>query len=206
WGAVGLSGKAAGTWEWTSKSNALLSKGVDVPDTYTFSYDDFVEYAGIGDDLECFVFQDWGVADNTNVKIELLVPAADLTDTTATVTLFSDELTEEGISLNGVALTPVQLGALTPDSVIKITYTGAYEEDCIAVGLCGNGYEWYTGDNHLVSIGEGEKNTYETTYAEFVDFVGITEPIDTYVFQNWGLEEGSITTIELVIPTANAEE
>ncbi|MDE6148967.1 MAG: hypothetical protein K2F81_02580 [Ruminococcus sp.] len=46
----------------------------------------------------------------------------------------------------------------------------------------------------------------ETTYAEFVEFVGITEPVDKYVFQNWGLAEDSITTIELVIPTANAEE
>ena len=205
WGAVGISGKAIDTWEWTSKSNALLSKGVDAEATYTFSYADFVAYAGIGDNLECFVFQNWGVADNTNVKIELLVPAATLEATTVTVTLFDDELTEEGMSLNGVALTPAQLGSLTPDSVIKVTYTGAYEEDCIAIGLCGNGVEWYTGVNHLASIGEGEENTYITTYAEFVEFVGITAPINTYVFQNWGLQECSTTTIELIIPTANAE-
>ena len=199
WGAVGLSGKAAGTWEWTSKSNALLSKGVDVPATYTFSYADFVAYAGIGDDLECFVFQDWGVAENTNVKIELLVPAATLEATTATVTLFSGELSAEG-----VALTHAQLGAYTPDSVIKVTYTGAGVEEAAAVGICGNGAEWYTGVNCLASIGEGEENTYITTYAEFVEFVGITAPINTYVFQNWGLAEESTTTIELIIPTANA--
>ena len=78
WGAVGICGKASGTWEWIGWKNSLLSKGVDVPATYTFSYADFVAYAGIGDDLECFVFQDWGVAENTNVKIELLVPAATL--------------------------------------------------------------------------------------------------------------------------------
>ncbi|MDE6148757.1 MAG: hypothetical protein K2F81_01505, partial [Ruminococcus sp.] len=190
---------AAGTWEWTSKSNALLSKGVDVSATYTFSYADFVEYAGIGDDLECFVFQDWGLAEDTNCKIELLVPAKTLEATTATVKLYSGELSEEG-----VALTPAQLGSLTPDSVIKVTYTGAGVEDEAAVGICGNGKEWYTGENCLASIGVDLTNTYETTYAEFVEFVGITADINTYVFQNWGLAEDSITTIELVIPTANA--
>lgn len=200
WGAVGISGKAAGTWEWTSQSKALLSKGVNVPATYTFSYADFVTYAGIGDNLECFVFQDWGVAENTNVKIELLVPAATLEATTATVNLFSGSL-----SATGVALTPAQLGKYTAGSTIKITYTGANEEGEAAVGICGNGAEWYTGENCLASIGEDEENTYITTYAEFVEFVGITAPINTYVFQNWGLMEGSTTTIELIIPTANAE-
>lgn len=200
WGAVGLSGKAAGTWEWTSKSNALLSKGVDVPATYTFSYADFVAYAGIGDDLECFVFQDWGLKADTNCKIELLVPAATLEATTATVNLFEGELDEDG-----VALTPAQLGSLTAGSTIKITYTGANEEGEAAVGICGNGAEWYTGVNCLASIGAGEENTYETTYAEFVEFVGITAPINTYVFQNWGLADLTTTTIELIIPTTNAE-
>lgn len=200
WGAVGISGKAAGTWEWTSQSKALLSKGVDVPATYTFSYDDFVTYAGIGDNLECFVFQDWGVAENTNVKIELLVPATTLTDTTATVTLFSGELSE-----GGVALTPAQLGSLTDGSTIKITYTGANAEGEAAVGICGNGSEWYTGVNCLASIGANLTNTYITTYADFVEFVGITAPINTYVFQNWGLKAGTTTTIELVIPVAGVE-
>ena len=200
WGAVGLAGKEKGTWTWTSESKALLSAGTNVASTYTFSYADFVEYAGIGDNLECFVFQDWGIAENTNVKIELLVPAATLTDTTATVNLFSGELTAEG-----VALTPAQLGSLTPDSVIKITYTGAGEEDTAGVGICGNGAEWYTGTNNLASIGEGEENTYVTTYADFVEFAGITASVDTYVFQNWGLEAATTTTIQLVIPVEGVE-
>ena len=200
WGAVGLAGKEKGTWTWTSKSKALLSAGVNAVSTYTFSYADFVEYAGIGDNLECFVFQDWGIAEDTNVKIELLVPAATLTDTTATVNLFSGELTEEG-----VALTPAQLGSLTPDSVIKITYTGAGEEDTAGVGICGNGAEWYTGTNNLASVGADEENTYVTTYTDFVEFAGITVPVDTYVFQNWGLAEGSTTTIQLIIPVEGVE-
>lgn len=205
WGAVGLAGKEKGTWTWVGWKNSLLSKNVNEQVTYTFNYADFVEYAGIGDNLECFVFQDWGVAEDTNVKIELLVPAANLTDTTATVNLFSGELTKEGISLDGVPFTPAQLGKYTTGAVIKITYTGAYEEDCIAVGLCGNGAEWYTGVNHLISIGAGEENTYVTTYADFVEFAGITAPVDTYVFQNWGLAEGSTTTIQLVIPVEGVE-
>ena len=102
-------------------------------------------------------------------------------------------------------MTHAQLGAYTPDSVIKVTYTGAGVEGEAAVGICGNGAEWYTGVNCLASIGPEIINTYETTYAEFVEFVGITAAINTYVFQNWGLAEDSITTIELVIPTANAE-
>ena len=200
WGTVGICGKEKGTWDWVGWKNSLLSKNVNEQVTYTFSYADFVEYAGIGDNLECFVFQDWGIAEDTNVKIELLVPAATLTDTTATVDLFSGELTAEG-----VALTPAQLGSLTPDSVIKITYTGAGEEDTAGVGICGNGAEWYTGTNNLASIGEGEENTYVTTYADFVEFAGITAPVNTYVFQNWGLEEGSTTTIQLIIPVEGVE-
>ena len=108
------------------------------------------------------------------------------------------------MSEEGVALTHAQLGSLTAGSTIKITYTGANEEGEAAVGICGNGAEWYTGVNCLASIGAGEENTYITTYDEFVEFVDITAPINTYVFQNWGLEEGTITTIELIIPTANA--
>ena len=200
WGAVGLAGKEKGTWTWTSNSKALLSAGVNAVSTYTFSYADFVEYAGIGDNLECFVFQDWGIADNTNVKIELLVPAATLTDTTATVNLFDGELTEAG-----VALTPAQLGKYTIGAVIKITYTGAGEEDTAGVGICGNGAEWYTGTNNLASVGADEENTYVTTYADFVEFAGITAPVTTYVFQNWGLAEGSTTTIQLVIPVEGVE-
>ena len=200
WGAVGLAGKEKGTWDWVGWKNSLLSKNVNEQVTYTFSYADFVEYAGIGDNLECFVFQDWGIAEDTNVKIELLVPAATLTDTTATVNLFSGELTEAG-----VALTPAQLGKYTTGAVIKITYTGAGEEDTAGVGICGNGAEWYTGTNNLASIGEGEENTYVTTYADFVEFAGITAPVNTYVFQNWGLEEGSTTTIQLIIPVEGVE-
>ena len=168
WGAVGLAGKEKGTWTWTSESKALLSAGVNAVSTYTFSYADFVEYAGIGDNLECFVFQDWGIAEDTNVKIDLLVPAANLTDTTATVDLFSGELTAEG-----VALTPAQLGKYTAGAVIKITYTGAGEEDTAGVGICGNGAEWYTGTNNLASVGENEPNTYTTTYADFVETEGL---------------------------------
>ena len=200
WGAVGLAGKEKGTWTWKSESKALLSAGTNVASTYTFSYADFVEYAGIGDNLECFVFQDWGVAENTNVKIELLVPAANLTDTTATVNLFDGELTEAG-----VALTPAQLGKYTAGAVIKITYTGAGEEDTAGVGICGNGAEWYTGTNNLASVGAEIENTYVTTYADFVEFAGITAPVNTYVFQNWGLLEGSTTTIQLVIPVEGVE-
>ena len=200
WGAVGLAGKEKGTWDWVGWKNSLLSKNVNEQVTYTFSYADFVEYAGIGDNLECFVFQDWGIAEDTNVKIELLVPAANLTDTTATVNLFIGELTAEGI-----ALTPAQLGKYTIGAVIKITYTGAGEEDTAGVGICGNGAEWYTGTNNLASIGEGEENTYVTTYADFVEFAGITAPVNTYVFQNWGLEEGSTTTIQLIIPVEGVE-
>ena len=195
WGAVGLAGKEKGTWTWVSWKNSLLSKGIDEQVTYTFSYADFVEYAGIGDNLECFVFQDWGIAEDTNVKIELLVPSATLTDTTATVNLFDGELTEAG-----VALTPAQLGKYTTGAVIKITYTGAGEEDTAGVGICGNGAEWYTGTNNLASVGAETENTYVTTYADFVEFAGITAPVTTYVFQNWGLAEGSTTTIQLVIP------
>ena len=200
WGAVGLAGKEKGTWTWKSNQKALLSTGVDVASTYTFSYADFVEYAGIGDNLECFVFQDWGIAEDTNVKIELLVPAANLTDTTATVNLFSGELTAEGI-----ALTPAQLGKYTIGAVIKITYTGAGEEDTAGVGICGNGTEWYTGTNNLASVGPDLTNTYVTTYADFVEFAGITAPVNTYVFQNWGLAEDSITTIQLVIPVEGVD-
>ena len=200
WGAVGLAGKEKGTWTWKSNQKALLSTGVDVASTYTFSYADFVEYAGIGDNLECFVFQDWGIAEDTNVKIELLVPAATLTDTTATVNLFSGELTEAG-----VALTPAQLGKYTTGAVIKITYTGAGEEDTAGVGICGNGTEWYTGTNNLASVGPDLTNTYVTTYADFVEFAGITAPVNTYVFQNWGLAEDSITTIQLVIPVEGVD-
>ena len=200
WGAVGLAGKEKGTWTWKSESKALLSAGVNAVSTYTFSYADFVEYAGIGDNLECFVFQDWGIAEDTNVKIDLLVPAANLTDTTATVNLFSGELTEAG-----VALTPAQLGKYTAGAVIKITYTGAGEEDTAGVGICGNGAEWYTGTNNLASVGAEIENTYVTTYADFVEFAGITSPVNTYVFQNWGLTECSTTTIQLVIPIEGVE-
>ena len=129
-----------------------------------------------------------------------MVPAANLTDTTTTVNLFDGELTEAG-----VALTPAQLGKYTAGAVIKITYTGAGEEDTAGVGICGNGAEWYTGTNNLASVGAEIENTYVTTYADFVEFAGITSPVNTYVFQNWGLTECSTTTIQLVIPIEGVE-
>ena len=195
WHALWICGRKKDTWQWINAGKAFFSKGANKRITYTLNYDDFVEYAGIGDDLECFVFQDWGIKADTNCKMELLVPTTTLEATTATATLFSGELSEEG-----VALTHAQLGAYTPGSEIKITYTGANEEGEAAVGICGNGAEWYTGFNCLASIGSDLTNTYITTYAEFVEFVGITAPINTYVFQNWGLTEDSLTTIELIIP------
>ena len=197
WGAVSICGKEKGTWTWTSESKALLSAGVNVASTFKFSYADFVEYADIGDNLECFVFRDWGIAEDTNVKIELLVPAATLTDTTVKIPLFSGVLPYEGIYL-----TPAQLGKYVTDSKITITYTSDNPEGWSGIGICGNGSgdNWYTHSNHLFSIGEGETNVYTATYIEFVEFVGITEPISAYVFQNWGLEEDSTCTIELTIP------
>ena len=199
WGAVGICGKEKGTWTWVKWKYSLLSNGIGKLVTYTFSYADFVEYAGIGDNLECFEFQDWGIAVDTNVKIELLVPAANLTDTTATVDLFSGELTEEG-----VALTPAQLGKYTAGAVIKITYTGAYAKGCIAIGISSN-YPWQKGINHIESVGVNEQDIYIATYADFVAFTGITNRLDTYVFQNWGLAEDSITTIQLVMPVESFE-
>ena len=197
WVALGFCGKQKGTWQWTHIKRGIICKGIGKQSIYTSSYDAFVEYAGIGDNLECFVFQDWGIAEDTNVKIELLVPAATLTDTTVKIPLFSGVLPYEGIYL-----TPAQLGKYVPDSEITITYTSDNPEGWSGIGICGNGSgdNWYTHSNHLFSIGEGETNVYTATYTEFVEFVGITEPISAYVFQNWGLEEDSICTIELTIP------
>lgn len=85
-------------------------------------------------------------------------------------------------------------------ALLKISYTGAGEEGEAAVGICGNGAEWYVGTNCLASVGMGIDNYYQDTYENFVEFTGITAPVSTYIFQNWGLLEGTECSIDLILP------
>lgn len=197
WVALGIAGKAKDTWTWTSANKGLLSEGKGVTTTANLSYADFVAAAGIGDDLECFVLQNWGLEADSNVKVELLLP---FVDGKATKTLYSGELAEDEF----VEFTPDQLGENVPNSKIEIDYVGAGEKDEAAIGICANGgteSTWYTGTNNIASIGPNEPNRYVATFAQFEEFAGIPAgaTFNTYVFQNWGLAVGEPLTINLVI-------
>lgn len=159
-----------------------------------YRYSDFVAAAGVGDDLESFVFQNWGLAENSNFKVDLLIPV-EADATSVTVNLYTGDLAD-----NAATFTPVQLGATVPGAELKISYTGAGEEGEAAVGICGNGAEWYVGTNCLASVGMGIDNYYQDTYENFVEFTGITAPVSTYIFQNWGLLEGTECSIDLILP------
>lgn len=202
WGAVGLAGHNEGDWAWKSVGTSLASKGEGVEAVVEMSYADFETLAGIGSgaDLECFVFQDWGLG-GSNFKIEVLIPAAEGADTVS-VKLF------DGLLEGDVELTLNQLGKDVDGSKIRITY---YVEDLeveeAVVGICGKtDSDWYTGVHCLAMNEDPDDNVYESTYDEFFDFVGIEETIHSYVFQNWtdGLEVEC--TIELIIPVAVASE
>lgn len=199
WGSVGLAGKEKGTWTWKSENKSFASEGENVTSTLVYSYSDFVAAAGVGDNLECFVFQDWGLKADTNFKIDLLIPV-EADETSVTVNLYTGDLAD-----NEATFTPIQLGSTVPGAQIKVTYAGSGEEGEAAVGICGNGSEWYVGTNCLASVGEAEPNTWTATYAEFVTFTGITSPVDTYIFQNWGLADDTVCTIDLVLPVPTDE-
>lgn len=194
WGVVGLAGKEKGTWAWQSAGKSFASEGESFESVLTYRYSDFVAAAGVGDDLESFVFQNWGLAENSNFKVDLLIPV-EADATSVTVNLYTGDFAD-----NAATFTPVQLGATVPGAELKISYTGAGEEGEAAVGICGNGAEWYVGTNCLASVGMGIDNYYQDTYENFVEFTGITAPVSTYIFQNWGLLEGTECSIDLILP------
>lgn len=203
WGAIGLAGLDK-TWTWQSAGAALNSKGENKLAEITLPYADFVTMVGIGDDLEYFVFQDWGL-DGSDCKIELIIPTTE--DATEVKVLLNEK--NEDLATDA-ELTLVQLGKNIPGSKIRVTYSAFVEEDATIVGICGKNTKiedgWYTGVNSLaaVELNDDGNYVYEDTYANFVDFAGIVSDeitVDRYVFQNWS-ETDVECTIELIIPVS----
>lgn len=194
WGAVGLAGLSK-EWEWKSNGAALNSKGEDLLAKYVFTYAAFEELVNIGsaEELECFVFQDWGLS-GSDFTIELLIPAEPGAETVSII-LFDGDLEAD------VEVPTSLLGSSTDGSQVSVTYTSLGLLDEAAVGICAKGGEnWYTGVNSLASVGPGLTNPYVfDSYADFVEFVGITEPVEQYVFQNWSGDVLPVT-IELIVP------
>ena len=117
---MAVSGKQKDTWKWVQNEYAFLSKGVNEEVTLVLSYRDFVDYIGIGDNVECFVFQDWGLASDKDTLVELITPV--------NVTTLYDDVIEQW---DNVTFTPQQLGKDIDGAMIRFTY---YSDENAAVG------------------------------------------------------------------------
>lgn len=200
WGVLGISGKTKNTWKWIQNKYAFLSKGQNVEITNTFSYNDFVNYIGIGDNVECFVFQDWGLAKDENVLIELITP-----DESENVTVIYDDVIELWES---VEFTPQQLGKGIDGAKLRFTYYSAADkpDGSKVIGIAGKAndkvHTWLQSETNpaLTTDGYGVENVQEIYYDELVVLADIGTNVYSYVFSNWGLDPNQNLKIELIVP------
>lgn len=194
---LAVSGKQKDTWKWVQNEYAFLSKGVNEEVTLVLSYRDFVDYIGIGDNVECFVFQDWGLASDKDTMIELIIPV--------NVTTLYDDVIEQW---DNVAFTPQQLGKDIDGAMIRFTY---YSDENAAVGsdvlgLAGKANDaaetWVqSGKNPAFTTqGYGIKNIQILSYDELVTLADIGTDVRYYAFCNWGLDPYHNVKIELITP------
>ncbi|MDE6149915.1 MAG: hypothetical protein K2F81_07465, partial [Ruminococcus sp.] len=193
---IGVSGKRKTTFGWVDHEHFLYSKGKGMESVYTFNYDDFVNYFGIGDDFACFVFQDYGTSESKEYKIELVTPV---------------EENDVSVLCNGrinlSEFTPEQLGKNIEGAKIRITFTSSERRDIQVLGISGKQkgtWKWMQNEHGLLSKGIGRESVYTFNYNDFVDYIGIGDDLECFVFQNWGLVDG-ICKIEVLTPIIPTE-
>ena len=74
---IGIAGKAnddAWTWLQAASEPGLTTEGYNVENVQEIYYDELVELADIGTNVRCYVFCNWGLEADSNVKIELITP------------------------------------------------------------------------------------------------------------------------------------
>lgn len=200
WGVVGIAGKTQ-SWGWVEGKNSLLSEGKGVESVVEMSYAGFVKFAGIGDDLRCFTFLDFGIA-NGNIKIELITPV----DKTVYITqeLHNGSLPSEG----GLELTPEQIGKERSGAKLCFTFVSTRQKGWGAVGLAGKDAEdnWLQAKSSpaIASNGANIETVVELTYNEFVALAEIGDDLSVFVLQDWGLS-GNSCKIELIYPSEPVE-
>ena len=193
---IGVSGKRKTTFSWVDQRHFLYSKGKNMESIYTFNYDDFVNYFGIGDDFACFVFQNYGTSEGKAYKIELVTPVEE-NDVNV---LFNSKI-------NLSEFTPEQLGKNIEGAKIRITFTSDKSRDAQVLGISGKQKDtgkWVQNKHGLLSKEKNIESVYTFTYNDFVDYIGIGDNLECFVFQNWGLV-GGICKIEVLTPIIPTE-
>ena len=189
--AAGVAGKTKGDFDWINHKNFLYGKQKGYESVYTFSYNDFVKYFGIGDDVACFVFKGYSIDSLTNLKVELITPVKN----EKTTVLFNGKL-------NYTQFTPTQLGKYISGSKIRITYTplkkGSSYEVLGISGQIKNPWKWVQNQHGLLSKGIGRESVYTFNYNDLIKYIGTGDNLDWFVFQDWGIR--SPVKIELITP------
>ncbi|MDE6148830.1 MAG: hypothetical protein K2F81_01880, partial [Ruminococcus sp.] len=163
--ASGVAGKTKGDFDWIDHKNFLYGKGKGLESVYTFTYNEFVKYFGIGDDFACFVFKDYGTDPATKLKVELITPVKNEKTT---------------VLLNGIIrnanFTPAELGKYISGSKVRITYTPLKKDASYEVlGISGqikNPWEWVQNEHGLLSKGIGRESVYTFNYNDLVEYIG----------------------------------
>lgn len=187
----GVSGKVKDVTEWVKHITPIYSKGKGTETVLTFTYDDFVDYIDIGDDFYFFIFQSMGFKENSHFKVELITP---------TVLPTVSEKTEVLYNGNGdlIQLTPIQLGKRIIDSKIRITFISNKDSEYEVLGVSAkdkdNG-DWINHQSSMFSKGVGKQSMYMFSYNDFVDYMGIGDNVEYFVFQNWGVDKFKIEVI-----------
>ena len=189
--AAGVAGKTKGDFDWVNHKNFLYGKRKGLESVYTFTYDDFVNYFGIGDDLASFVFKGYGTDPLTNLKIELITPVKNENTT---------------VLYNGLIsytrFTPAELGKYINGSQIRITYTPQKRDASYQVlgisGQINTPSQWIQNEHGLLSKGAGRKSVYTFNYNDLVEYIGTGDNFDWFVFQDWGIK--SAVKIEVITP------
>lgn len=189
----GVSGKEKDVTEWVKHETPIYSKGEGTETVLTFSYNDFVDYMGIGDDYYFFILQNMGFKENSHFKVELITPAILPTVSERTEVLYigNDDL---------IQLTPVQLGKYIKGSIIRITYISNKDSEYEVLGVSAKDKDtgnWIEHQSSMFSKGIGKQSVYTFSYKDFVTFMGIGDNVECFVFQNWGVNK---FTIEVIRP------
>lgn len=182
----GVSGKD-NDLEWVNHKAIIYSKGMGKETVLTFSYDDFVEYMGIGDDLYFFTFQNMGLKTDSHLKIELITPKR----ITSAGEYYNSENPKYGTSTTR-RFSPYSLGKEKEGVKVRITYIANFDSEYQVLGVYGDntyaGEELVQAQKAFFSKGVGKQSVYVFDYSDFVTYLGIGDNYTFFKFYNWGVE------------------
>lgn len=182
----GVSGKD-NDLEWVNHKAIIYSKGMGKETVLIFSYDDFVEYMGIGDDLYFFTFQNMGLKTDSHLKIELITPKR----ITSVREYYNSENPKYGTSTTR-RFSPYSLGKEKEGVKVRITYIANLDSEYQVLGVYGDntyaGEELVQAKKAFFSKGAGKQSVYVFDYADFVTYLGIGDKYSFFWFYNWGVE------------------